>query len=99
MQNNENNATTYQVKPGYIHRKVAGSDVLISVGGNVADFNGYIELNAAAANLWDWMKEPCTAEQLSEKLENTFGIDHAQAEADVWDFLKELQEHDMVVVQ
>ena len=94
----EQNAKTYQAKDGYIHRKVAGSDVLISVGGNVADFNGYIELNASAAFLWDELKTPVTAETLTQKLAEQFNISHAQAAEDVLDFLKDLQEHKMVEV-
>lgn len=89
---------TYQVKNGYVHRKVAGSDVLISIGGNVANFNGYIELNSSAACLWEQMKEPCTCQQLEQCLESNFGISHRQAAADVLDFIKELQMHDMVVI-
>ena len=79
---------TYQAKNGYIHRKVAGSDVLISVGGNVANFNGYIELNSSAAYLWDQLKTATTSQQLVEKLQENFGISHEVAEEDVLDFLK-----------
>ena len=89
---------TYQVKIGYIHRKVAGADVLISVGGNVANFNGYIQLNPAASFLWDQMKAPATCEELAGKLAETFEIDFEQAREDVLDFLKELEDHDMVEV-
>ncbi len=90
---------TFQSKSNYIHRKVADSDVLISIGENVANFNGYIELNASAACLWEQMKEPQTSAQLEKTLEETFGISHEQAVADVLDFLKELQIHDMVLIQ
>ena len=43
---------TYQASQNFIHRKIADSDVLISVGSNIANFNGYIELNGSAADLW-----------------------------------------------
>lgn len=91
----QQNEKIYQVKPGYVHRKVAGADVLISVGGNVANFNGYIELNEAASHLWDWLKEPCTCAQLAEKLAGTFAVSVPQAEEDVRAFLDELLAHDM----
>lgn len=32
---------TYQASQDYIYRKIAGADVLISVGSNIANFNGY----------------------------------------------------------
>ena len=30
----------YRAREGFVHRRVAGADVLISVGANVANFNG-----------------------------------------------------------
>lgn len=90
---------TFQIKDNYIHRKVAGSDVLISICENVANFNGYIELNKSASYLWDQMKEPCTCQQMEQCLETTFAIPHEQAVEDVLDFIKELKENDMVIVQ
>lgn len=88
----------FQSKSDYIHRRIADSDVLISVGGNIANFNGYIELNASAAFLWDEMKEPRTATDLEKSLEKHFDVSHEQAVEDVLYFLKELQENDMVNV-
>ena len=89
---------TFQLKEGYIQRKVADAEVLISIGRNVANFNGYIELNASAALLLNLLKAPQTCETLEQALEEHFSISHSQAEEDVWDFLKNLQAHDMVVV-
>lgn len=88
----------FQSKSDYIHRQIADSDVLISVGENIAKFNGYIELNSSAAFLWDEMKEPRTLLELEKALEEHFNLPHAKAVEDVLDFLKELQENDMVLV-
>lgn len=89
---------TFQLKEGYLQRKVAGTEVLISVGGNVANFNGYIELNSSAALLLTLLKAPQTCETLEQALEEQFSISHRRAEEDVWEFLKNLQAHDMVVM-
>ncbi|MBQ7433244.1 MAG: PqqD family protein [Lachnospiraceae bacterium] len=89
---------TFQLKEGYIQRKVADTEVLISVGENVANFNGYIELNSSAALLINLLKVPRTCEELEQALEETFSISHSRAEEDVLDFLKTLQAHDMVEV-
>lgn len=94
----EQNAKTYQAKDGYIHRKVAGADVLVAIGGNVADFNGYIELNASAAFLWDQLKTPVTAEALASALEKQFEVSSEQAVEDTLAFLQALQNHKMVEV-
>ena len=55
-ENKIDNNIKYQTKPNYIRRKVAGNDILIPVAENVADFNGFIELNSAAAFIWDFLK-------------------------------------------
>ena len=88
----------FQVKDCFIHRKVAGSDVLISVGSNIANFNGYIELNSTASFLWDAIKEPKTSNDLKALLVVEYELVEAEACEDVLEFLKELLEHDMVNV-
>lgn len=89
---------TFQVKNNYIHRKVAGNDVLISIGENIANFNGYIQLNESAACLWELMKEPCTINNLSQTLVENFQISDKEARDDAIEFLRELQAHDMIVI-
>lgn len=62
-------------------------------------FNGYIELNATAALLWETLQEPSTASDLEQVLESNYDISHQQAKEDILDFLKLLQRHDMVIIQ
>ena len=88
----------FQSKSDYVHRRIVDNDVLISVGENIANFNGYIELNSSAAFLWDEMKEPRTSGELEKSLEEHFHLPHETAAEDVQDFLKELQDNDMVLV-
>ena len=65
---------TFQAKKNYIHRSVSGMDVLISVGENIANFNGYIELNGSAFTLWKALEEPSTAEHLESVLEEIIPV-------------------------
>lgn len=88
----------YQASQDYIYRKIADSDVLISVGANIADFNGYIEMNPSAVDLWKKLQTPCRLNELEQTLEEKYKIPHEQAVEDVLDFLKELLEHKMVMV-
>lgn len=87
---------TYRRSSGYIHRSVAGSEVLISIGENIANFNGYIELNPSAAFLWDALAEPQTLGALAERLAGHFDLPLAQAQADTREFLEELVQQNMV---
>lgn len=78
----------YQASSHYIHRKVADMDVLISVGGNIANFNEYIELNPSASLLWEALAQPKTAAELAAALQSAYGIAPEQARADVQEFLE-----------
>lgn len=95
----ENSEKIFQASSDFIHRSIAGLDVLISVGGNVANFNGYVELNPAAAVLWDALQSPCSVNTLEQLLVDTYQISHEEAREDVSDFLNRLVEHKMVVTK
>lgn len=86
----------FRAKNGFIHRKVANEDVLISVGAGVANFNGYILLNPTASFLWDLLKEPHTIQELSEAVAEEFEVSPTEAKADVIEFIKMLVEKGMV---
>ena len=89
----------YQASSNYIYRRVADSDVLISIGSNIADFNGYIQLNPSAACFWKQLSEPKTLDQLEKALEEVYKIPHEEAVEDVIDFLNELKDHDMITMR
>ena len=87
----------YQAAEGFVHRRVAGDDVLISVSANVVNFNGYITLNPTASFLWDAMTQPQTASELVGLLTEEFDVSGENAEKDVISFLQMLRHNGMVV--
>lgn len=86
----------YQTNPGYLHREIAGEDILISLGGNIANFNGYVALNETSAFLWDALATPKTLEQLVHVMQEAYAVEDAVARADVQEFLTELLEKGMI---
>ena len=90
--------TRYQVAGGFVHRQVAGNDVLISVGANVANFNGYITLNPTASFLWDALAQPQSVSSLSDLLAEEFDVTRENARNDVTQFLDMLLHNSMVTV-
>ena len=91
-----NDGARYTASPDYIHRKIAGKNVLVSIGGNIANFNGYVQLNDTAAFLWAQLREPKTAGELAAALTAEFDVASEQAGADVREFLDTLAEAGMV---
>lgn len=90
--------TRYQVREGFIHRQIAGNDVLISVGANVANFNGYISLNPTASFLWAALAQPRSVSTLTELLTKEFDVARETAQADVEQFLEMLLRNCMVSI-
>ena len=91
------NGIRYQAKSNYIHRKVGGKDILIPVAENVADFNGFIELNPTAAFIWDVFGNPASSDEVSQAVSEKFGIDVSTAREDAEEFMASLIEHKMLV--
>lgn len=88
----------YQLAGGFVHRRVAGNDVLISVGANVANFNGYITLNPTASFLWDALARPQSVSSLTELLTEEFDVTRENARDDVTHFLDMLLRNAMVSI-
>ena len=88
----------FRASPDFIHRTIAGQHVLVSIGGNIANFNGYIQLNETAAFLWDQLREPKAEQQLLAALTAEFDVPGEQAEEDMKEFLTQLMENGMVTV-
>ncbi len=87
----------YQTKDCYLHRAIAGQDILISLGDNVANFNGYVALNSTSAFLWDAMAQPATQEMLVQGLLEEFLVSEQEARQDVEEFIAILLEKEMIV--
>ena len=82
-----------KIKDGFILRKIAGEDIVVPIGNNIADFNGVIRLNESAAFLWKVLQEEISKEDLVNSLIEEYGIDKSLATNDVEGFLDILEEH------
>ena len=82
-----------KIKDGFILRKIAGEDIVVPIGNNIADFNGVIRLNESAAFLWKVLQEEISKEDLVNSLIEEYEIDKSLATNDVEGFLNILEEH------
>jgi hypothetical protein len=82
MDNNKR-SSVLRTSPNYVLRRIAGQDVLVSIGEGLADFRGYIEMNDTASFLWRQLQEGRTREELLEAIVETYEVDEATARRDV----------------
>lgn len=82
-----------KIKEGFILRQIAGEDIVVPIGNNIADFNGVIRLNESAAFLWKTLQEEISKEELINSLIKEYKIDENLATNDVEGFLDILKEH------
>ena len=84
------------IKSGYMLRTVADHHVVIPIGARTVDFTGVITLNSTGAFLWENLSGGITEDGLVEKLRAEYGIDSATALSDVSDFIKVLEDNDLL---
>ena len=87
---------SYIAGEGYVRRKIAGADVLVSIGGRIADFNGYITLNETCAFLWDLLQTPQTPEHLAQLLFEEYEVSYEQALQDIEQWLQTMLNQGMI---
>ena len=66
-----------KIKENFILRKIAGDDVVVPIGENIADFNGAITLNETAALLWKELEIGSTREELKASLCKEYDVPDA----------------------
>ncbi|MDF2472239.1 MAG: hypothetical protein K0R21_21 [Anaerocolumna sp.] len=86
-----------RIKSGYILRKIAGSDMVVPVGSNIADFNGIISLNESAAFLWRHLTEGVELPHLVTVLAEEYNISKEQAQVDTENFIEGLQQANILM--
>lgn len=89
----------YKASDDFIYRNIAGSGVLISVGNNIADFNGYIELNESASFIWKRLQNTASLEELVTALQEKYQVSRQQAVEDLIEILNEMISHKLVELQ
>ena len=75
-----------------ILREIAGEHILIHVGQTALKVHGMITLSESGLLLWNRLQEDCTENDLVEALLAEYRVDRATAEADVREFLTQMDQ-------
>ena len=85
-----------KVKDSFVLRKIAGSNVVVPIGSETADFNGMMTLNETGAMLFGMLGKDRSIEDLTNAMLSEYDVSAAEAEADVKSFIETLEKAGML---
>lgn len=75
----------------FLLRDVAGTLVLVPVGGALSTFSGMMTLNGTGAYIWQLLENEQTVQSLAEAIAARYEVSAEEAAADVEAFLEKLK--------
>ncbi len=79
-----------------VTRDVAGEEIIVPIKGHVGDLEGVFTLNEVGAMIWRLIDGQTTGRQLTEAVRNEYDVEATEAEKDVVDFLRSLEEAGLI---
>jgi Mrp family chromosome partitioning ATPase len=79
-----------------VTRDVAGEKIIVPIKGHVGDLEGVFTLNELGAMIWQLINGQTTAQELIETVRNEYDVGAAEAEKDVVDFLRSLEDAGLI---
>ena len=72
-----------KIKEGYVIRQVMGNYVVIATGEESRNFHGMVKLNETAANIWSYISEGKSEDEIVAAMIEEYDVDEAKLRADV----------------
>lgn len=85
-----------KVKYEFCIREIAGDYILVPLGEAALAFSGMVTTNEVGILIWKELQNGTTREQLITAVLNEFEIDEKTAASDVDEFLKQLEQLDLL---
>ena len=80
-----------KIRDGYLLRKVAGKNIVVSVGSDV-EFSGMLTLNDTGVFYWNILQKGTTRADLLDAVLKEYDVAQDVASADLDAFIKKLEE-------
>lgn len=87
-----------KIKEGFMLRKMNEINIVVPVGKEVKNFNGYIQLNETGTFFWEQLSKGCTKEELISAILNEYDITEEIATQDVETFIDKLTKENLLEV-
>jgi Mrp family chromosome partitioning ATPase len=88
--------TCFAKESDLVTRDVAGEKIIVPIKGHVGDLEGVFTLNELGAMIWQLINGRTTVRQLMEAVTNEYDVGAAEAEKDVVDFLRSLEDAGLI---
>jgi len=63
-----------KIKKGFVLRPTLGYTVVVATGDLAAQFNGMIKLNETSADIWRWIDEGLSREEVINRYAGTYNV-------------------------
>jgi len=88
--------TCFVKEKDLVTRDVAGEEIIVPIKGHVGDLEGVFTLNEVGAMIWRLINGQTTVRQLMEAVINEYDVESSEAEKDVVDFLRSLEDAGLI---
>ena len=85
-----------KIRKELIRREIAGDVILVPVGGTMLENNGLFALNELGAFLWDRIPAAADEDALVAAVLAEYEVDEETARTDTAEFLRKLQEMEII---
>ena len=85
-----------KLKKEFILREVAGETLVVPVGSIALKFNGIISLDPVGTLIWKALEQEKNREEILAEILENFEVEKQVAEADMDEFLKQLEDNDFM---
>ena len=79
-----------------VTRDIAGESIIVPIKGHVGDLEGIFTLNEVGAMIWRLIDGQKTGRELAEAVKDEYDVEAAEAEDDVVDFLRSLEDAGLI---
>ena len=88
--------TWFTKEKDLVTRDIAGENIIVPIKGHVGDLEGIFTLNEVGAMIWQLMDGQTTGRQLVEAVRDEYNVEATEAEKDVVDFLRSLEDAGLI---
>ena len=82
---------TMKIKKGFVLRDIAGQAVATATGEASESFRGMIKLNSTAKDVWMWLDEGKSPEEISALLSEKYNVPRESTYADVMEMIEKME--------